>query len=348
MSDLKWIDLDAKKLAAKLVIAIGENDKRVAELVIANDEKEKRLAELVIANDDKDKRAAELVIANDEKDKRAAELAIANKELSFQNDEKEARAVELAIANQMLGISRDEANKANLAKSEFLASMSHDLRTPLNAILGFSDMMLLKTFGQLGDVHYDEYAKDIHDSGSLLLSLINDVLDLSKVEAGKYDLVEEHLNIQSLLENSFMQLNHMAKTSNQTLTSDIPFDTPSLLGDERVMTQILNNLLSNAIKFTPDGGTISVTAKVDGNKSIILKVTDMGMGMSEEDVLKALKPFEQADAAHTRAHKGTGLGLYLCDAFMKLFDGMLEIESEFDKGTTVTLKFPPERTISQS
>ena len=264
------------------------------------------------------------------------------------NEEIKKRVAELDIANAELAMARDEASIANKAKSEFLASMSHDLRTPLNAIMGFSDIMKEKTFGPLGDPHYEEYVADIHDSGSLLVSLINDVLDLSKVEAGKYDLVEEPLDISTLFNISFKQLSHMAKTSNQTLSFDVPPAMPSLLGDERVLIQILNNLLSNAIKFTPNEGAINVVAKVDGNNSIVLTVTDTGMGMSKEDIVRAQNPFEQADGMHSKIHEGTGLGLHLCINFMELFGGTLKIESVIDKGTTITLRFPPERTIRPS
>ncbi|MFT7569463.1 MAG: signal transduction histidine kinase [Paracoccaceae bacterium] len=368
--------------AAELVIANEkldfENDekaKRAAELVIASIEKAARAAELLIANekldfetDEKAKRAAELVIASIEKAARAAELLIANEKLDFETDEKAkradelvvaniekaARAAELVIANELvninleLEISRNEATIANKAKSDFLAAMSHDLRTPLNAIMGFADIMRLRAFGPLGDPHYEEYANDIYNSGFLLLRLINDVLDLSKIEAGKYELVEEPLDIHALIETSFKQFGHTSKASTQTLSSDIVPDIPFLLADERVMIQILNNLLSNAIKFTPAGGVINVTKKFGENNGIILSVTDTGVGMSKADMIKALKPFEQADVAHSRRHEGTGLGLHLCANFMKLFGGALSIESEVDCGTKVTLEFPPERTILPS
>lgn len=240
------------------------------------------------------------------------------------------------------------AELANKAKSEFLAAMSHDLRTPLNAIIGFSDMMRQKAFGPLGNPRYEEYAEDIHDSGAHLVSLINDVLDLSKVEAGKYILVEEPVNVAAVVDASLRQVRTMAKGANLTLTTDVPADMPLLRGDERVLLQVLNNVLSNAVKFTPDGGAVSVAAMRQEDSSIRIEVKDTGIGMSAKGVAKALRPFEQADGMHTRRHEGTGLGLYLCGKFMTLFGGTLDVESDVGKGTTVSLCFPPERTLAPS
>lgn len=247
-----------------------------------------------------------------------------------------------------LMLSKEEAEKANTAKSEFLAAMSHDLRTPLNAIMGFAEIMQLKTFGSLGDPHYEKYVTDIHDSGSLLVSLINDVLDLSKIEAGKYILAEEVLDVPSLVETSFRQLSKMAEASHQKLSSDIPPDFPKLLGDNRALTQVLNNLISNAIKFTPANGSIEVLASVEADNAICLKITDTGIGMSDTGLIKALKPFEQADSSNPRNKEGTGLGLHLCVNLMKLFGGSLDITSKIAVGTTVTLLFPPEKTLPHS
>ncbi|MBT4890613.1 MAG: hypothetical protein HON65_13780 [Rhodospirillales bacterium] len=244
---------------------------------------------------------------------------------------------------------RDEAEKANKAKSEFLASMSHDLRTPLNAIMGFSDMMRAEIFGPLGNPHYEEYCEDINNSGSLLISLINDVLDLSKIEAGKYELAEDALDISTLVHTSFKQLEKMSKTANQTISINIPTDLPPLKGDERALIQTFNNLLSNAIKFTPDGGNINISAGVDETqKMIVIHFLDSGIGMSKDGIIKALQPFEQAENSHSRRDKGTGLGLHLCVNFMKLFGGTLNIESDVGEGTKVTLQFPPERTLPVS
>ena len=244
-----------------------------------------------------------------------------------------------------LELAKELAERANQSKSEFLASMSHDLRTPLNAIIGFSEILRNTLFGPLGDRRYEEYAKDIHDSGSLLLNLIDDILDISKVEAGKYKLSDTELDIAGLLRTCFRQLAPSAEAARLTLLAEIPSDFPALRGDERTLIQILNNLLSNATKFTPEGGKITVSAKLDKSTGIVLAVSDTGVGMTESDLAKVRQPFEQAHLTASEHPKGTGLGLYLSAKFMKLFGGSLGIESEPDKGTTITLRFPPDRTI---
>lgn len=252
------------------------------------------------------------------------------------------------LAEENLLKSKDEAEKANAAKSEFLAAMSHDLRTPLNAIMGFSDMMRQKAFGPLGDTRYEDYAADIHSSGALLVSLINDVLDLSKIEAGKYELAEEDISFEALINVCVRQLAPLIGISNLTLTMDIVPNLPHMIGDERALIQILNNLISNAIKFTPAGGVVSVSAALNEDTGIIVKIQDTGIGMSDEDIDKSTRPFEQAASNRSRKHEGTGLGLHLSATFMKLFGGNLQIDSKVDIGTTVTLNFPPERIISPS
>jgi signal transduction histidine kinase len=241
---------------------------------------------------------------------------------------------------------RLQAEKANRAKTEFLANMSHDLRTPLNAILGFSEIMRARAYGELGDPRYGEYVEDIHHSGSLLIALINDLLDIAKVEAGKYELADEHVDIEQLIQSCLRQVAPAVEAGGQRLSVAVAAGTPALLGDKRVLVQILNNLLSNAIKFTPEGGGIEVKAWSDAQERILLSVADSGIGMTEEGVAKALRPFEQAHNARAREHKGTGLGLHLCDNFMRLFGGSLEIESRAGEGTTVTVTFPPERVVT--
>ncbi len=240
---------------------------------------------------------------------------------------------------------RFQAEQANRAKTEFLANMSHDLRTPLNAILGFSEMMRARAFGPLGDARYDEYVEDIHHSGSLLIALINDLLDISKVEAGKYELAEENVDLEALIQGCIRQVATAAESGGQRLTAAVDPDLPALWGDKRVVVQILNNLLSNAVKFTPEGGRIEVSAWTDSQGRILVSVADDGIGMTDEGVAKALRPFEQAHSARAREHAGTGLGLHLCDNFMRLFGGTLEIESKAGEGTIVTVAFPTERAV---
>lgn len=241
---------------------------------------------------------------------------------------------------------RKAAEDANEAKSNFLAAMSHDLRTPLNAIMGFSDMMRHKTFGEIGHPRYEEYAEDIHSSGALLIRLINDVLDLSKIEAGKFELVEEELEIPTINEQCMRQLRGMAECAKLTLVQDAQPGLPKLRGDERALMQVMNNLVSNAIKFTPRGGKVMISTSLNDQNAIEVTVSDTGIGMTDDGIVKALKPFEQADGTHSRRHEGTGLGLHLCVNFMKLFGGTLSIDSVVDEGTKVTIQFPPERTVS--
>ncbi len=240
---------------------------------------------------------------------------------------------------------KNEAVRANKAKSEFLASMSHDLRTPLNAIMGFSEMMSERTFGPLGDPHYEDYSKDILDSGRFLISLIDDVLDLSKIEAGKYELIEEEINIVSVISASIKMLGSQTRDKNIRLRNICKTDVLNLLADTKAITQVINNLVSNAVKFTPGHGEVTVDAWKSNKAGCKIQVTDTGIGMSKDDIIKAVKPFEQADSEHSRKHEGTGLGLHLCSRFIELHGGFMTIESEVNNGTTVMVSFPLERNI---
>ena len=245
-----------------------------------------------------------------------------------------------------LFVTKIQADRANRAKSEFLALMSHDLRTPLNAVIGFTDMMRGQVFGPLGHPRYVEYAHDIHYAGTLLVSLINDILDLSKVEAGKYELSEEDLDLHALTSAAVSQCAVLGYRSNITVENRTPDGLPQLRGDRRVLNQILNNIISNAVKFSRDGGRVEVRVRLDDRGALVVEVEDNGDGMSTSEVKKALRPFEQADRNDARRAQGTGLGLYLCHRFMKLLSGRIQIDSNVGVGTTVALVFPPERTVN--
>ena len=245
---------------------------------------------------------------------------------------------------ERLRLAKVEAEEANRAKSAFLAAMSHDLRTPLNAIIGFSEMMRARTFGALGDAHYDEYAKDIHRSGQLLVSLINDILDLSKIEAHKYAISDDVIDVSAVVGECVLQSRAASDKKGQVISVDVSASLPALKADERAVMQILNNLVSNAIKFSPDDGRISITAKLGPDNRISVAVTDNGIGMSRKDLAMISEPFAQADGLHARRHEGTGLGLYLVDSLMKLHGGTMSVESTVGQGTTVTVMFPAERT----
>lgn len=250
-----------------------------------------------------------------------------------------------AIAFLWLYVAKRQADRANRAKSEFLALMSHDLRTPLNAVIGFTDMMRGQVFGPLGHPRYVEYAEDIHNSGTLLVSLINDILDLSKVESGKYDLNEEILDLHELTAAAVSQCAVLGYRSSVRVSNRTVERFPKLRGDRRVLIQILNNVISNAVKFSRDAGVVEVSTHLDDRGAVLISVKDNGDGMSPAELKKALRPFEQADRNDVRRAQGTGLGLYLCHRFMRLLSGQLRIESEVGAGTRVTLAFPPERTV---
>lgn len=238
-----------------------------------------------------------------------------------------------------------DAEFANKAKSEFLASMSHDLRTPLNAIMGFSDIMRHKALGPMGNKQYEEYADYIYESGELLVSLIDDILDLAKVESGKFNLFETPFDTSELTKDLLNMFSTLSDAKNINLVQQVAFPSPYLIADQKSVAQILNNLVSNAIKFTPEGGKIEVSVRTNGQEEICFKVEDSGIGMSNDDLERALQPFEQADSLHARRHEGTGLGLHLCQKLIELHGGRLEMASIQGEGTAATVFFPPGRTV---
>jgi len=255
-----------------------------------------------------------------------------------------ARNQQLKQQNVELEKARDTAESANRAKSQFLANISHELRTPLNAIIGFSSILMNQLFGTLGDQKYLEYAKDINESGTHLLDIINDILDLSKAEAGKLMLVYEEVHVGKTVNKCMTILAERAAKGKITITADVPKMLPPLAADRLRFIQILLNILSNAIKFTEEGGQVHIavrTTETGGEVShFIITMQDNGIGMSREDIDKAFQSFGQVDSGLNRKYEGTGLGLPLTRKLMELHCGTLGIDSELGKGTLVTMTFP--------
>jgi len=254
---------------------------------------------------------------------------------------------ELRKHERELNEAKEQAEAGNRAKSEFIAHVSHELRTPLNAIIGFSEMMMQKIFGPLGNEKYTEYADVINSAGHHLLDQINQVLDLSKIDAGKIELEFENVSINEITEYvaSLLEPQLIARAHN--LKIDIPEDFPMLHADKTVMTQVLMNLLSNAIKFTPEKGLIEVISTLENDRIQII-VRDNGIGIQEDMLNKVIDPFVQIRSALTRSEQGTGLGLSIVASLIDHHGGDINLQSKINKGTTVTVTFPALRTVRPS
>lgn len=258
----------------------------------------------------------------------------------FVSDITERKAAEVALQ-----LAKVKAESASQAKSTFLASMSHELRTPLNAIIGFAEVIKDEMCGPTDPAKYRIFAEDIYSSGQHLLALINDILDLSKVESGAAELHEEHIDVHDLVRCALSMVKHCARTAEVDLVLEIGEDLPLLRADERKLRQILVNLLSNSVKFTEPGGVITFKAWCRPDSGFVFQVTDTGIGMAASDIPKALSKFGQIDSALSRKYEGTGLGLSLSKALIELHGGSLDLQSELGKGTTVTIRLPSHRMV---
>jgi signal transduction histidine kinase len=256
-----------------------------------------------------------------------------------------ARAFDDLRSNQdRLLIAKEAAEAANRAKSEFLANMSHELRTPLNAIIGFSSIMREGMLGSIDD-RYVEYAKIISDSGSHLLAIINDILDIAKAETQGLALTEDQVEIADIVAFCSRLVEEMARNASVSCSYSIEESLPAFWGDAKKLRQIFINLLSNAIKFTRAGGEVSLAAWHDPRGGLVFEVSDTGIGIPADKISVALAPFGQVDSSLARKYEGVGLGLPLTKRLIELHDGTMEIFSEPDKGTTVTARFPRERFL---
>ena len=247
--------------------------------------------------------------------------------------------------NILLNVLLQESHKANRSKSEFLATVSHELRTPLNAVIGFSDILKKQMFGPLGNDKYTDYVNDIHRSGSHLLSIINEILDLAKAESGKLKLDEREVEVLDVLDRCIHMCNEAAHVGKVKLVPPQNREPILIRADERLFFQLVLNLVSNAVKFTPEGGEVRFSVAASVQEGVVIKVIDTGIGIAPEDIPRVLRPFEQVEGSLTRRHGGTGLGLPYADRLAQLHDGKLAIESELRRGTTATIWLPPSRFI---
>jgi signal transduction histidine kinase len=259
-------------------------------------------------------------------------------------DNKQLRAEEV-VKKEELERAKQEVELASRAKSDLMANMSHELRTPLNAIIGFSQVLKEGLFGPMANDKQAEYVNDIHDSGQHLLELINDVLDVAAVEAGKLEIQDENLDVGDVVKATMNMVKGRADEGAILLTSNVGDRLPIFRADKRRLMQIFLNLMSNAIKFTPRDGEVSLVASLDDGGAHVFTVADTGIGMDEEGMIKAMSEFGQVDSGLDRKQEGTGLGLPLTQRLVELHGGTFAIESEKGKGTTVTVRFPPERTV---
>jgi len=247
-------------------------------------------------------------------------------------------------AAQVAQDAKEKAETANRAKSDFLANMSHELRTPLNAIIGFSDIIKEQMLGPVDNERYLEYIRDINTSASHLLSVINDILDLSKIEFGNVALNEEDIDLETTIQACLTIIGERARNGGLTIDYQPLVPMPGLFAEERRVKQVLINLLSNAVKFTPPGGSITLALRRTEDDELAVAITDTGIGIRREDLDKVMAPFGQVDSGLNRKFEGTGLGLPLTRAFVEMHGGRFVLDSELGAGTTATVTLPAQRT----
>ncbi len=248
--------------------------------------------------------------------------------------------------NMSLKLAKDQADSSNNAKSSFLANMSHELRTPLNAIIGFSEMMMNEAFGPLGNAKYNEYLSDVHVSAKHLLEIINEVLDMSKIEAGKIELDEQEIDLNALITNLIRIMQSRALNSSVQIVEDYQENLPRLYADARIIRQILINLITNSIKYSINGGAITLKTILNHKNEIEIVVKDEGVGIPENRLKEAMEPFGQIHdpQTHSEAYQGTGLGLPLAKAMVEMHGGVFTLDSVEGEGTTVHISFSSSRT----
>ena len=247
------------------------------------------------------------------------------------------------LTENALRRAKEEAELASRAKSDFLANMSHELRTPLNSVIGFSEIIRSELLGPLGDAKYKEYADDINHSGTHLLEVISDILDVSRIEAGVVEAADDEVDEVDALAACLRMMSERADHAGVALSAQVQAGLPTLRADTRHVKQIVLNLLANAVKFTATGGKVTAKAGFDDDGALVMAVTDTGIGIAVEDIPRVFEPFGQAGNSLTRGHDGVGLGLSLARSLAAMQEGTLTIDSKIGHGTTVSVRFPPER-----
>lgn len=243
---------------------------------------------------------------------------------------------------------RLEAELSDRVKSEFISNMSHELRTPLNTVMGFSKLLVEHDKHNISDADIAQYAGLIHDAATHLLTVINDILDISRMRSGNFSLEAEEVDVALILREAVEDAQEAAKAAGLTLTPSFPYQLPAVRGDEGKLAQVFTNLLSNAVKFTPAGGAVAIEAAEHVDSGVVITIRDTGVGMTHEEVRVALEPFGQVDGARTRWREGTGLGLPIAKALVELHRGQFMIASNKGAGTVVTIVLPPAQELSIS